>query len=173
MTSVAAKRRRRKAAQAGDCTQAGATRQTATQAPTTHHTARPTPERWARGIWAEAAGAGKEARPLVDLASDMVGRLYATKQITSAQHDAARMFQELRQGYLKELGARGFKSCLAGGVGGYDATDGDVAAVRAYRSMERKIGSAHCAVLMFDLEQINGTPRSIDRLRLALDAIAG
>ncbi|MBQ2263251.1 MAG: hypothetical protein II336_18055 [Loktanella sp.] len=168
MTSKAEARRRKKARAINGATTPA--RQLEVIRPE-QHTARPTPERWARGRWAEATGAGKDARPLVDLAHDMIGRLYLQGQITAAQHDNARTFQELRAGYLQELGAKGFRSCLGGGVGGYDAGDGNVAAVVAYRSMERHIGKAHTSTLIWDLEQIYGQPRDLAKLRAALDAV--
>lgn len=167
MTSVAEKRRRKSRANITK----GADTPDTHAAPQDKPTTRPTPERWSRGTWAEAQGAGRDARPLVDLSCDLIGRLYHEGKLTSSQHEAARTFQELRAGYLQELGAKGFKSCLGGGVGGYDASDGNVAAVVAYRSMERHIGKAHTSTLIWDLEQIYGQPRDLAKLRAALDAV--
>jgi len=59
-------------------------------------TTRPTWERLQHGCWAEPSGMGKNMQPIVDLASDMIGELYQGRQITTAQEQAARTFQEVR-----------------------------------------------------------------------------
>lgn len=135
-------------------------------------TARPTPERWARGMWAEAQGAGKDARPLVDLSSDLIGRLYAERKITSSQHEAARRFQEVRDAFMLELGTVGYRSCLAGGCGGYDSGDGDVSVAQAYRALSERLGP-HLRVMVDNCHKL-GDERATDLEALikALDVLA-
>ena len=50
-----------------------------------------------QGKWAKPQGLDKRSQPMVDLASDMIGALYQSKQINTSQEQAARTFQELLQ----------------------------------------------------------------------------
>jgi hypothetical protein len=133
---------------------------------------RPTSERKSRGTWAEPQGMGKHERPVVDLASDEIGRLYQAGRITGSQEQAARLYQELRAAYLAELpDVRGYKSCLAGSVPGYDDSDGDAQIIASWRKMEARMNLAQRREMLIvcDMEQ---RPRSIEMLRAALDAIS-
>lgn len=126
----------------------------------------------ARGKWAEPKGEYKDAA-IVDLASDMIGQLYYSKQITTSQEQAARLFQELRAGYLAELGTKGYGSCLADNQSGYDASDGDPAAIKAYRNLETRIGRIKTACLILECDRgASEEPVSLIALRRALDAVA-
>ena len=136
-------------------------------------TSRPTPERWQRGIWREASGAGKEARPLVDAASDLIGRLYAENKLTSSQHEAARRFQEVREAFMAELGTVGYRSCLADGSGGHDSGDGDPDVARAYRALSARLGP-HLRVLVDNVHKLGDeNVTDINALRAALGVLAG
>lgn len=136
-------------------------------------TSRPTPERLSQGRWATPQGMGKDMQPMVDLASDMIGALYQSKQITTSQEQAARLFQELRAGYLSELEVAGYKSCLAGGVRGYDGGDGNVEAIKAYRSLESRIGRIKTACLILECDRgQHERPINLEVLRRSLDAVS-
>ena len=131
---------------------------------------RVTPQRFSRGIWADS-NLGRDS-PMMDLAPDMIGRLYATRQITSAQHDAARLFSEILDAWLVELALPGYRSCLAGGSGGYDGGDGNPEAARAHDRMKSKLGSVCYLYIRSELEKpADREPASLKMLRLALDKI--
>ena len=137
-------------------------------------TTRPTWERLQHGCWAEPSGMGKDMQPIVDLASDMIGELYQGRQITTAQEQAARTFQEVRAAWLAELDLAGFKSCLAGGVGGYDGGDGNPEAKAAYQAIERRIGMVKTAILEIECAKLAGAkPNCLIALRRALDVMGG
>jgi len=140
----------------------------------TETSTRPTPQRLAQGKWATPQGAGKSQQPMVDLASDMIGALYEAKKISIAQEQAARLFQQLRDAYLAEFDLSGFKSCLAGGVSGYDDSDGNPEAKKAYEDLEKRIGMVKTAIL--EIECAKGPdrkPNDLIALHRALDAVAG
>lgn len=175
MASKAAKRRNKKSrAQGKQAAQAGYTPQTVTRPHAGKETARPTPERKRRGVWIEPNGAGKSMQPTIDTANDMIGMLHYAKCINSSQEQAARLFMGLWAGYQAELEIASYKSCLAGGISGHDDGDGDIAAIRAYRSLTDKIGRVKTAALQ--IETVKGPmdkPVSIMVLRRALDAVTG
>ncbi len=132
---------------------------------------RPTDERLAKGTWAEPVGSVKSQQPIVALDSDMVGQLHCKKQITDAQEQAARSYQETYVAYFAELPEIvGFKSCLAGGSGGHDESDGDPAIFRAMRKMERRVGMIGSAEL-FRVCISGDRPSNIQILRNALDKV--
>ena len=134
---------------------------------------RPTPERMARGTWAEAKGVVKSLQSITDLAHDVVGQLHCAKQITDRQEQAARSYQELRARFLEELPeVTGYKSCLAGGSGGYDASDGNAATIRDIRALERSVGMIGSSEL-HHVCAMDNPPRNLSILRQALDAVAG
>lgn len=134
---------------------------------------RPTDERMAHGKWAEPQGAMKATQPIVDLASDVVGDLYHRGQITSAQEQAARLFQQLRADYLQELpDISGYKSCLAGGVPGYDDGVGNPDVIARYRSIEGKLSLPERREMLWVCDA-NHQPRNLPALQAALDVVAG
>lgn len=136
--------------------------------------AKPTDERRAHGVWVEPKGLAKHTSPMVDLAPDLIGVLYQTKRITSAQEQAARMFQELRAGYVAELGTKGYGSCLADNQSGYDDSDGNPEAIAAYRSLERRLGRINIALLQVECEKgPDAKPWDVIALRTVLDMVAG
>lgn len=136
--------------------------------------AKPTSERRARGVWVEPKGIAKHSNPMVDLAPDMIGALYQSKQINTSQEQAARLFQELRAAYLSELGTKGFGSCLADNQTGYDGGDGDPSVIAAYRSLERRIGRVKTACLIMECDRgADQRPRDLGVLTRALDVVAG
>lgn len=136
--------------------------------------AKPTDQRRAMGIWVEPKGIAKHSNPMVDLAPDMIGALYQSKKINTAQEQAARLFQELRAAYLSELGTKGFGSCLADNQTGYDGGDGDPAVIAAYRSLERRIGRVKTACLIAECDRgADQKPRDLGVLKRALDVVAG
>lgn len=132
---------------------------------------RPTAERMARGVWTEPTGMGKNEIPVTDVASDMIGLLLFERKITDSQEQAARVFQAARWDYLHELPeVSGYKSCLSAEQGGYDDSDGNEAAIRRYRDIERAVGKAGVSQLIW-VCQGNGKPFNLAALRVALDAI--
>jgi hypothetical protein len=133
---------------------------------------RPTAERMARGVWTEPKGMGKNEIPVTDVAADMVGLLLFRRIITNSQEQAARVFQAARLAYLAELPEiSGYKSCIAGDVPGYDDGDGDPQVIERYRDIERAVGRQGRIELLWVCED-NQKPRSVEVLRLALDAIS-
>jgi len=130
---------------------------------------KPTAERRAHGVWVE----GKADQPDVDMASDMAGSLFHRREITEQQLEAARAFQEVRAAYVAELGVAGYKSCLAGGVGGHDEGDGNPEVFKAYRHITRKLSKPQIRVLEVGLdmppEQVGSL--TVWKLRDAIDAI--
>lgn len=133
---------------------------------------RPTAERMARGVWTEPKGMGKNEIPVTDVAADMVGWLLFRRIITNSQEQAARVFQAARLAYLAELPeVSGYKSCIAGDVPGFDDGDGDPQVIERYRDIERAVGRQGRIELLCVCED-NQKPRSVEVLRLALDAIS-
>jgi len=140
--------------------------------PRESRTARPTPERLAQGTWATPQGVGKHMQPMVDLASDMIGVLYQTKQINTSQEQAARLFQELRAAYLSELGTKGYGSCLADNQTGYDGGDGNPEVIAAYRKLEDRIGRINTACLILECDRgPTDRPISMRAIKAALNAV--
>ena len=134
---------------------------------------RPTAERMRRGIWI-VASRDEDAHIVIDRAVDMIGRLFATGQIDYAQHVAARQFQEIVDAGIAELGCTGYRSCLAGGIGGHDGDDGNPAAWRAYDAMKRRLGAVRFAFLRMETEKgPTEYPQDIAVLRRALDHFNG
>jgi hypothetical protein len=92
--------------------------------------------------------------------------------ITNSQEQAARVFQAARLAYLAELPEiSGYKSCIAGDVPGFDDGDGDPQVIERYRDIERAVGRQGRIELLWVCED-NQKPRSVEVLRLALDAIS-
>lgn len=134
---------------------------------------RPNALRKSRGAWAIPKGMGKHEQPAVDMASDMIGVLYVGRQISSQQEQAARHYQELRAAYLAELpDVRGYKSCLAGSVPGFDDSDGCAETIAAFRSLERRLTMPQRREMLIVCD-MDERPRNIEMLRAALDAIGG
>lgn len=134
---------------------------------------RPNEHRRARGVWADPTGSAKSTQPTVDLASDVVGALHCARRITDAQEQAARTFQTARRAYIAELPeVSGYKSCLAGGVPGFDDGDGNPEVIAAYRSIEAKLSFRERGELLRVCED-NEPPASLDVLRAGLDRLAG
>ncbi len=171
MTSKAQRRKNRKRVKADLRAIQGELNKSAPQPPRKALEAtRPTKERLARGVWFE----GSRKAPLIDMAEDMIGRLAQERKLTPPQVDAARLFQQLRADYVAELDVTGFKSCLAGGSGGYDSGDGNPEAKRAYEALQEKIGRVKVACLVVECEKAGDQhPWSLDVLRTALDAVGG
>ena len=135
---------------------------------------RPTPQRMARGKWAEPTGIAKHTSPIVDLTCDMIGRLYVERQITSEQEQAARTFQQVRAEYVEQLGVTGYRSCIAESQSGYDSSDGNPAAVAAYKAICKRLGLIHTQLLVRECAKgPKGKVIQLDALRQALDKIAG
>ena len=133
---------------------------------------RPNALRKSRGMWAIPKGMGKHEQPAVDMASDMIGVLYVGRQINSQQEQAALHFKALRDAYIAEHpDVRGYKSCLAGSVPGFDDGDGDPEIIAAYRSIEKRLTLPQRRELLLVIDA-NERPRNIEMLRAALDAIA-
>lgn len=135
------------------------------------HTAeilRPTSERLARGMWTTAA----PRAPVIDMAEDYIGRLYAEGLIQYHHHEAARHFQAIVAAFMADLPLAGYRSCLAEGFGGYDGGDGNPAAARAYEAMKHKLGAVRFAYLRTETEKPADAKRgSVEWLRRALEAV--
>lgn len=163
MTSVAAKRRKKKRRN-----KPHTAAQAPVRTPTTQKakgSTQPTPERRARGKWVQPTG----KVGMQDIASDMIGRLFTEKKLTAQQEASARVFQETHAAYVAELGVTGYKSCLAGGSG-HDNGDGNPEAVRAYYAMRDRIGAIACGILSFECAKLaDEKPRSLSVLIDALN----
>lgn len=134
-------------------------------------TTRPTPERLARGEWSKTAD--KDAG-MLDLASDMIGRLGVEGKLTGQQVEAAHVFQQARALFVAELAVPGYKSCLAGGSGGHDSGDGNAEHIRAYRSIENRVGRIVMATLCHECDRLDGEkPRNLAVLKNALNVMGG
>ena len=171
MTSTAQRRRQKRAAQArqaetgantaGDMVAGVTAKKTGAQGPT--------PERRARGDWVKPPMG--TPGPMIDLAADMIGALLSAGKITSQQEQAARLFQELRAGYVAELGVAGFGSCFNTG-GGHDSGDGDIETIEAWRRMENRIGRVNSALLQHETAKgAECQPNDLGAIRLALDCV--
>ena len=133
---------------------------------------KPTAQRLARGSWISPDK--REGGPYVDAASDMIGRLYVERQLNASQEQAARQFLELREGYLSELGVSGYKSCLAGSSSSFDAGDGNEAVIKAYRSLEERIGRVKTALLQIETDKLaDQRPNDLEALKNALNCVLG
>ena len=174
MSSKAAARRKKKAAQVQQSPQAATVPEAAPMATSARETTRPTPERMALGKWIKPQGADKRSQPMVDVASDMIGRLYERGQLTASQEQSARTFQDLWAAYRSELGVSEYRSCLAGGVGAHDESDGRPEVYAAWYSLCDKIGRVSVAVIKMNVERQAGErPINLDALKSALDRVAG
>jgi hypothetical protein len=130
---------------------------------------RPTAERQAKGMWAEL----KPRAPAIDLACDYIGKLYAMKLIEYHHHEAARLFQSIVAAFQADLPIGGYRSCLAEGVGGYDAGDGNPEAMREYERMKRKLGGATFRYLQTEISKpSDAKPFAVSILRAALERVA-
>jgi len=172
MSSKAQKRRNKRMAKAAtQNTQDRSGAQTiALRAVSKRQSMKPTPERKARGVWVD----GKDAQPDVDLAEDLAGTLFHARQISDRQLEAARQFQEIRAAYIAEFAVPGYKSCLAGGVGGHDEGDGNPEAFRAYRKITKPLNREQLTALErgLDLSPCDAGRVTVWKLRDALDAIS-
>lgn len=172
MSSKAQKRRNKRLAKAAtqDTPERSGAQTIALRAVSKRQSMKPTAERRAHGVWVE----GKDAQPDVDMASDMAGALFHARQISDRHLEAARAFQEVRAPYLAEYELAGFKSCLAGGVGGYDGGDGNIQAKQAYEHFIRNLAPCQVRVLEVGLymEPDQAGSLTVWKLRDALDAIA-
>lgn len=175
MSSKAQHRRHRKAAQARKALSGVMMAETDTRPVVGQKTGgktTPTPERKRRGVWMPPAKG--QAGPYVDIASDMIGALLQSGKISHSQEQAARLFMDLRAGYVAELGVAGYGSCLDQGGGGYDSGDGNPEAIRAYRSMEDRIGWVKSALLQIETAKgAEDKPHDLGALRNALDVVNG
>jgi hypothetical protein len=109
---------------------------------------------------------------VINIAPDLLGRLWVERVITDRHHDAARTFQALRAAYHEQLGTRGFRSCLDVGVGGYDTDDGDPDVIRAYRRLERAVPGPSLLIIAEAMSQpYDARPGPPGMLRAALDKL--
>ena len=136
----------------------------------------PNRERKGRGSWADPQGSMKSAQPVVALDSDAIGRMLVNRLISSTEEQAARQFQSARTAYMQELpDVSQFKSCIAGGIPGYDDGEGDPAVIAAYRRIERLL-SLQQRTAMIRLIDDGQVPKTTDDywiLRSGMQAIAG
>lgn len=134
---------------------------------------RPTPQRKRRGRWTSPTGMGKHEIAMTDMASDAIGALFVDGWITKGEEQAARTWQELHAAYLHELpDISGYKSCLDGGIPGFDDGDGDPEVIRAYREMEGRMSFAQRREILWVCWSDN-EPNSLEMLKSALGVVAG
>ncbi len=127
-----------------------------------------------QGKWATPQGADKRSQPMVDLASDIIARLYQEGKLNTGQEQAARTFQELWAAYRGEIGVSEFRSCLAGGVGAHDEGDGNPAVYAAWYGLCDRIGRVSVAAIKMNVERQAGErPINLPALQSALDRVAG
>lgn len=125
-----------------------------------------------KGVWAEAKGFDMRDKPVINLAEDMIGRLASDGLISLRQLDAARQWQQVWADYRDELGTQGYVSCLVERTGGFDGSDGNPAAIRAYRRFCDKIGRIKVATLKLECDKgRDDKPRDLQVLKNALDCI--
>lgn len=116
---------------------------------------------------------GKDDIAVMDMAADVVGALFIDEKITKGQEQAARTWQELHAAYLAELpDISGYKSCLDGGVPGFDDGDGDPEIIRAYRDMEGRMSQAQIREVLW-VCWLDREPNSLEMLKSALNVISG
>ena len=133
----------------------------------TGETVIPTPERLKRGYWPERGSQGLQQ----DEHPDMIGRLHQQGALSQSQHDAARLWQDIRAAWVAELGVTGYRSCI-GDFGGHDETDGNVEAVKRYLGLRDKIGRVAEATLRIECDKpADAQPISLAVLRNALDRV--
>jgi hypothetical protein len=136
----------------------------------TKPTSRPTDERLARGSWTAPDSKGGA---FVDLACDMIGRLFFSKQITEQQAQEARTFSEVYAAYLEEIGITESKSCLAVSSGGFDPSDGNEAVFKRYYAIRDRIGRVKTSLLQTECcKSADDKPVNLSALRNALDCLA-
>jgi hypothetical protein len=136
----------------------------------TQLTARPTDERLARGHWTAPDSKGGA---FVDLACDMIGRMFVSKLITEQQAQSARTFSEVYAAYLDEIGITESKSCLAVSSGGFDPSDGNEAVFKRYYAIRDRIGRVKTSLLQTECgKSADGKPHNLLALRNALDCLA-
>jgi hypothetical protein len=136
----------------------------------TQPTSRPTDERLARGHWAAPDSKGGA---FVDLACDMIGRLFVSKQITRDQEESARRFQDLYSVYLSEIGIAAMGSCLNTSEGGHDAGDGNPEIYARYYKLRDRIGRVKISLLQTECgKSADDKPANLSALRNALDCLA-
>ena len=169
--SKAAQRRRRKAANASQVVQVAETHEQPVTVQHRRPDSNPTPERRARGSWRKPPKG--EQGPMIDIASDMIGRLHNEGSLTTSQEQAARQFTALRSAYVAELDVSQHRSCLDNSGGGYDSGDGNPEAMSAYRSLENRIGRISTAILILETEKApDDMPFDLPSLRNALNCMA-
>lgn len=104
---------------------------------------------------------------------DMIGFMHAVGYLTSAEEQAARMFQEAYRAYLAEIGTRGYGSCLADNMAGYVGDDGRADVIASYRRIEARIGllyTSHLATEVF--RTLDERPHLPGWTKAALKALA-
>jgi len=128
---------------------------------------RPTPQR-------EAMGKFKYSdKTAFDTHHDMVARLHSEGKLSKAQEDAARAYEEVRAAYVRELGVSAVKDSLDSSQGGFDAGDGNPAAMRAHDRMKARIGRIMWVVLEMEVGKgPAGNPRDLAVLQNALNCVA-
>lgn len=133
----------------------------------------PTTEQRAKAAYAKPGeGKGNNAGHWRNLHPDMIGRLHHEGKLSQSQYEAARLWQEIRAAWVAELGTPGYGSCLADNQSGYDAGDGNIAAVRAYTAMRDKIGRVASSVLSIECDKgADRRPSDLVFLRVALNRI--
>lgn len=138
------------------------------------HEATPTPEQIGKGMYDAPTGLGRRHKPFINTAPDLIGVLFRQNRISAAEEQAARHFQQVRAGYIAEIGISGYRSCLDQSRGGYDGTDGDPAAVAAYDALRKLLGPRHCAFVAQEVDKLaHQRTDNLLRLRAALRKIAG
>ena len=133
----------------------------------THDNNRPTPQREAMGKFEY------KDKTAFDMHHDMIARLHSEGKLSKAQEDAARAYEEVRAGFVSELGIAPIKDSCDASQGGFDAGDGNPAAKKAHDDMRKRIGRIKWAVLDQEVGKgSEGRPRDLGALQNALNCVA-
>ena len=133
----------------------------------THENNRPTPQREAMGKFEY------KDKTAFDTHHDMIARLHSEGKLSKAQEDAARAYQEVRAAYIAELGVSAVKDSLDASQGGFDAGDGNPAAMKAHDRMKERIGRIMWVVLELEVGKgPTGNPRNLGAFQNALSCVA-
>lgn len=132
---------------------------------------RPTPERASHAVVRLPTGQGKDDRPAVVEADDMVARLYEGGVLSYDQEQAARRFQQLHADYMQELGLSTGRSCLDIGPVGHDGGEGNPAVLARHKAITQALGLIRDAELRRVVIRDN-KPRDLLALKSALTVVA-
>lgn len=130
----------------------------------------PTPERLAKGDMDMPTGQG--AKRKAAMAQDTLAKMLAIGEVTPAEEQAGRAFQQLGYAARRSMGIKGYVSCLSGGVGGHQGDEGAPHAEREWKAVRRALPVAEREGLDLVLDDTAGIAPARYR-DLAKKAMAG